>query len=103
MVGPTEKKITLDWSKLPPHLSYLAEPSERYGEIQFENQIMEFLDQEATAADLERLRKIKFQLIRDEVEIIEWIDQLGITEHREAALVYFLLHLVALGVDSGHL
>lgn len=91
----------LDWTKLPPSLSYLAEPAIKYGEIQFENRIMDFLEREATAADLEALRAIKPLVIRDVSAIDAWIDELGITKHREAALVYFLLHLMALGNDAG--
>jgi hypothetical protein len=91
----------LDWTKLPTGLRYLAEPATKYGELQFENRIMDFLEREATVADREALRALKPLVIRDEGAIDAWIDELGITEHREAALVYFLLHLMALGNDAG--
>lgn len=92
---------SLDWNKLPSGLRYLAEPATKYGEIQFENRIIDFLRREATAADLEALQALKPLVIRDEDAIDTWIDGLGITKHREAALVYFLLHLMALGNDAG--
>ena len=38
----------LDWTKLPPNLRYLAEPAEKYGSLQFESRIMDFLEHEAT-------------------------------------------------------
>lgn len=91
----------LDWDKLPLDLRYLAEPAARYGDIQFESRIMDFLEQHATDEDLAALRALRQQLLRDEKAIDAWIDRLGITKHREAALVYFLLHLMALGHDTG--
>jgi hypothetical protein len=91
----------LDWTKLPPGLSYLAEPAARYGELQFETRIMDFLERDATDADRETLRALKPLVLRDEGAIDAWIDELGITKHREAAVVYFLLHLMALGNDAG--
>jgi hypothetical protein len=102
-VGPEERKAVevLDWSKLPPDLHYLAEPAARYGHIQFESRIMDFLEREATDADRTALRMLRPLVLRDENAIDAWIDQLGITKHREAALVYFLLHLLALGHDAG--
>jgi len=100
-VGRQEKKVELDWNKLPPPLRYLAEPAARYGAIQFENQIMYFLEREATDADRMALRELQSMVIRDEAAINSWIDELGMTKHQEAALVYFLLHLMALGNDAG--
>ena len=100
-VGPEERKVALDWSKLPPDLSYLAEPAARYGDFQFETRIMDFLEREATDADRGALRALGPLVLRDEGAIDAWIDRLGISKHREAALVYFLLHLMALGNDAG--
>jgi hypothetical protein len=91
----------LDWSKLPPRLRYLAEPAEKYGSLQFEMRILDFLESEASESDLENLRELNRLTLRDEKLIDEWIDELGgLTKHREAALVYFLLHLIALGNDN---
>lgn len=102
-IGPEERKATesLDWNKLPAELRYLAEPAARYGELQFESRIMDFLKREATDEDRVTLRALRPLVLRDEAAIDAWIDQLGITKHREAALVYFLLHLMALGQDAG--
>jgi hypothetical protein len=91
----------LDWDKLPPDLRYLAEPAARYGDIQFESRIMDFLEREATDEDRAALRALRPQVLRDEAAIDAWIDRLGISQHREAAFVYFLLHLMALGHDAG--
>src|SRR5438270_146490 len=33
----TDEAETLDWSKLPPSLRYLAGPAERYGSLQFDD------------------------------------------------------------------
>ena len=72
-----------------------------YGDIQFESRIMDFLEREATDEDRAALRALRPLVLHDEAAIDAWIDGLGITKHREAALVYFLLHLMALGHDAG--
>lgn len=96
-------KKKLDWTKLPPHLEYLAAPAEKYGSIQFEDKIMDFW-KGATQAEKIELSRLCRQTLKHEKEIDAWIDKLGgLTEHREAALVYFLEHLIALGNDNGYL
>ncbi len=92
---------SLDWNKLPPDLRYLAEPATKYGDIQFDHLIMNFLRSEATEADRRTIGELLPLLIRDEKAINAWIDKMGMTKHREAALVYFLLHFMALGNDAG--
>ncbi|HEV3435773.1 MAG TPA: hypothetical protein VG122_00340, partial [Gemmata sp.] len=34
---------SLDWSKLPTSLSWLAEPAEQYGHLQFDDPIYDYL------------------------------------------------------------
>lgn len=87
----------LDWSKLPPHLRYLAGPAEVYGDIQFENKIYKFLKERMTPDEKEELRALRQRFEQDHEAIYKWVDELSITAHREAALVYFLGHLLDIG------
>lgn len=94
---------TLDWTKLPPGLEYLARPAERYGPYQFDDNIVTFFREEMTDVERAELREVELKMQKDGKEIEKWIDELGMTRHREAALVYFLRHLIAFGYDSGYL
>jgi hypothetical protein len=91
---------TLDWTKLPTNLSYLAGPAEKYGRYQFEDKIFRFLDRMSQAEKAE-LTQLLQQTIKDDREINKWLDQYPMTTHPEARLVYFLEHLLALGNDAG--
>ena len=58
----------------------------------------------SACTDWDRLghRSMNRLTLRDEKQIDDWIDELGgLTKHKEAARVYFLLHLIALGNDAG--
>ncbi len=91
----------LDWSKLPPNLAFLAEPAGKYGGFQFGDKIYGFLNRmsETERAELTAL-VVKWKKPESE-ELARWLDMYPMTEHREACLVYFLFHLVALGNDAG--
>src|SRR5215203_1303235 len=93
----------LDWSKLPASLTYLREPAEKYGAIQFESAIDEFLDQ-ASQEEMNELRSLadRIRLNGDVDPINRWIDAYPFSEHEESARVYFLLLLLDLaGFDFG--
>lgn len=100
-VGPQKKVEQLDWNKLPPNLRYLAGSAEVYGDIQFEWAIYKFFREQMTAYEQAELRALKQRYERDGEAINRWVDDLGITKHREAALVYFLGSLLAIGNDEG--
>jgi hypothetical protein len=90
----------LDWSKLPPTLAYLVGPAEKYGHYQFEDRIFEFL-RGMSEPDKQELTVLVQRTIPDNDEIDRWLDEYSMTKHREAALVYFFQHLLALGNDAG--
>lgn len=102
-VAPEEKKATevLDWSKLPPALRYLAGPAEVYGALQFDNPIRKFLQERMTADEQAELRTLSGRCGQDGDAISQWLEEVPMTENREAALVYFTIHLLAIGADLG--
>ncbi len=91
----------LDWTKRPADLRYLAGPVTRYGAFQFDNRILDFLENQMTEAERGELRELGRLMARDWDAIRAWLDAHPMTEHREAALVYFTLHMLALGGDAG--
>jgi succinate dehydrogenase flavin-adding protein (antitoxin of CptAB toxin-antitoxin module) len=91
----------LDWSKLPKGLEYLAEPAARYGALQFDGSIFDFLENQMSPANRNELQELGRLMARDWDVINSWLDAYPMTEHREAALVYFTVHLLALGGDAG--
>lgn len=98
-----EKKDTelLDWSKLPPSLRYLAEPAERYGRIQFDDRIDEFLQEQMTPDEKVELQALVQRYEQDWKPINQWLNEFRMTEHSEARLVYFTGHLLGTGCDMG--
>lgn len=92
---------SLDWTKLPEPLRYLAIPAEKYGRLQFEDRILDFLENEITETQIQELRDLATRTQRDHEQIERWLDEYNIVKHREAALVYFTEHLIALARDEG--
>src|SRR5690349_17520799 len=93
----------LDWSTLPAELAYLSAPADKYGAIQFESAIDAYLDG-AGEGEMDELGALaeRIRLHRDLDATNEWIDRFPLTEHPEAARMYFLLLLLDLaGVDFG--
>lgn len=93
----------LDWSKLPASLAYLQEPAEKYGALEFETRIFDFLDG-ASEEEMNELASLaeRIRLGGDIDAINRWIDRFPITEHEEGARVYFLLLVLDLaGLDFG--
>lgn len=95
------RKRPLDWSKLPISLRYLAAPAEKYGCHQFDNRIFDYLERKMTEQEREELTELGRNMVRDWDMINSWLDKHDITEHREAALIYFTGHLIGLGNDIG--
>lgn len=90
----------LDWSKLPDDLRYLAEPAEKYGKYQFEEEICAFLER-MTADEEDELRALDRLARRDYDSINAFIRGHRITEHEESCLVYFLIGLLdGMGFDE---
>lgn len=91
--GYIEKHVVLNWAKLPPELAYLAEPAEKYGKHQFHEQIVAFLER-MTEEEYEELRLVNSRTINDSDKIDAFLDRYRLSEHKEAALVYFLIGLL---------
>jgi hypothetical protein len=80
---------------LPDTLSYLIGPAMKYGRYQFENQMSQFLEH-ATSDELEELAIIAERvLVNDHYpEVNRFLDRYRITEHEEAANLYFLFNVL---------
>ncbi len=98
-VRPMEFRAELDWSKLPPALRDLSGSAEVYGAYQFDDRIWDFLEN-MTEDERVELRALDERMSRDWDAIERWLDDYRMTEHREAALVYFTAHLLALANDG---
>lgn len=88
----------LDWSKLPSNLSFLISAAERYGEIQFPADVEKCLENITPPVRQE------FDLLIAEIErrpgaIDGFLNKYKMTQHPEAARVYFLWCLLAHYVD----
>jgi hypothetical protein len=90
----------LDWSKLPPELGWLAVSAERYGRLQFDDPIYDFL-RGLNSTERDQLRELGQRWGEAFPEIDAWLDQYTITVHPEASLVYFTLYLLGTGADAG--
>jgi hypothetical protein len=92
-VGYTEVAKPLDWSKLPKDLNYLEAPAKKYGVYQFADHVEAFW-RRATPGEVAELEELNKRTLRDSDKITLFLRQFRITEHREAALVYFLIGLL---------
>ena len=97
----SETRESLDWTKLPEPLRYLAIPAEKYGQLQFEDRILDFLEDEITETEIQELKDLAKPMDRDWELIERWLDEYNIVKHREAALVYFTGNLIAHARDVG--
>jgi len=100
-VRPMEFPVALDWSKLPASLRYLAGYAEVYGGYQFDDKILDFLECRMTADERAELQELNRRYQQDWAAIDRWLDEYRMTEHPEAARVYFTGYLLGLGVDAG--
>jgi hypothetical protein len=91
---------SLDWSKLPPGLEWLAAPAERYGWLQFDDRIYDFL-RSVSPAERAELQALGQRWSDAWPAIDAWLDGHRITAHPEARLVYFTGYLLGTGADAG--
>ena len=91
---------TLDWSKLPTELEWLAKPAERYGRLQFEDRIYDFLRQ-VSSAEKSDLKHLGQQWEAAWPSIDAWLNAHPMTAHIEARLVYFTGVFLGTGADAG--
>jgi hypothetical protein len=92
---------TLNWSKLPDRLRYLAPLAEKYGRLQFDERILDYLNNHMSEEDRQELIDLGKTVVPDLADINSWINQFDMTEHQESALVYFALYLIGLGNAVG--
>ena len=90
---------SLDWVKLPPELSWLATPAERYGHYQFDDRIYDFL-RGVDPAERGELRELSRRWGEAWPVIDAWLIAHPIRKHPEARLVYFTGHLLGTGADA---
>jgi hypothetical protein len=88
----------INWSGLPIKFTHLVPVFEKYGDIQFEGAIHSYLDA-ISIDEVLYLRQIFDQLLLCEDEINHWIDTVGITTSRAAALAYYTLSFFAIAND----
>jgi hypothetical protein len=96
-----DRNLKHDWTKLPPELHYLRAPAEKFGRIQFDDQIERFLAV-ASAEEREQLRGLATHICRsgDAPRIIAWLSWHPSTKDPEGALVTWLMNLLtALGYE----
>lgn len=91
---------TLDWSKLPPDLEWMAVPAERYGRLQFDDRIYDFL-RSVGPVERSELQALGRRWAESWPAIDAWLDAHRNTAHPEARLVYFTGHLLGTGADAG--
>ena len=78
--------------ELPVELRYLIAPAEKFGRLQFDEQIEGFLNSasESVMAELTAVAE-RYYLNDHEALLYEFLDHFPITEHEESARLYFLL------------
>ena len=78
--------------ELPLELRYLIAPAEKFGRLQFDEQIEGFLNSasESVMAELTAVAE-RYYLNDHEALLYEFLDHFPITEHEESARLYFLL------------
>ncbi len=84
----------LDWSKVPEEFSYLIAPAEKYGEIQFDDQIEEFL-KNVTSEQRSELAIVANQIkSKDDYKRIgQWLVQTGHV-HAEVSRISWMINLL---------
>ena len=80
---------------LPSELAYLAEPAMKYGIHHSDDEIDQFLS-EATHQEMSELSLIaeKVRLTNHYPAVNAWLNKYNITEHKEAANLYFMFLLM---------
>lgn len=90
--------IARDWSVLPASQHQFIPLFEKYGVIQFESMIMSKIDT-MTPSEHKEIRQLIDGI--DEDVLNAFIDNHPMTENECSRLVYFTLHFLAIGRDSG--
>ncbi|VTR96330.1 unnamed protein product [Gemmata massiliana] len=90
----------LDWSKLPSELSWLAGPAERFGLLQVDDPIHDFL-RGLDPVGRDELRTLSEQWGGAWPAVNSWLGEYPTTAHPEARLVYSTGHLLGTGADAG--
>ncbi len=90
----------VDWSQLPTKFQHFVPFFELYGDLQFDGAIRQKLET-MPDLELEEVNRVFKSLLPVEDELNDWIDIIGMTKSRAAALVYFTLHFLAIANDSG--
>jgi hypothetical protein len=83
----------LNWLKLPSEFHYVISAANKFGTIQFEEQIDCFA-RYATKVELSELSSVAMQTRCDMPDLVEWMTKHSLVEHPEARLLYFLLSLL---------
>ncbi|MDR0521735.1 MAG: hypothetical protein LBH00_07760 [Planctomycetaceae bacterium] len=81
----------IDTTIVPDELSYLVEPSQKYKDYRFAEQL-EWLSQNISKEELESLQIIaeKVRHQKDYVKVNRWLDRFKMTKYPIAADIYFL-------------
>lgn len=91
---------SISWVELPskfvPYISFF----EVYGELQFDRVILEKLDR-LSKPELDTIRAFAKDFSPVEEELFGWIDKVGITNSRAAALCYFTSYFLELAKSRG--
>jgi hypothetical protein len=92
----TEPLPLLDRSTLPPHLAYLVPLAEKYGNIQFPDQIDDFIARGSNVEkdELAALARRLWEESEDGHDAVEWTMRLPLTQSPASARVHFLLTLL---------
>lgn len=83
---------------MPEQLQQYIAIFEKYGDIQFEGAIHAYLD-ELSPEELVDIQSYFQQLLVHDDDINNWIDSVGLTNSRAAALAYFTLSFFAIAND----
>ena len=88
----------IDWSSVPAPLAFIIGPAQRYGHLQFDEQLDEF-DAAATAEQRDELRQLAGRLWdeRDAADghaLVAWVTRQDLLKNPAAARVEFLMVLL---------
>ncbi|MCO6047840.1 hypothetical protein NG895_28375 [Aeoliella sp. ICT_H6.2] len=81
-----------NWDHLPEKLAFLKDPAIKYGKYQFDDERYDFVES-MTAEQREELVAVRAALGKEESLyklLDDWFDEYSITDHEEAALIYFM-------------
>jgi hypothetical protein len=94
--GRVEYSPPLDWSNLPPMLTYLAGPALKWRRYQSYDELDD-LAKKITPKDLEELRHLarRIRASGDEEAAVDWSSGMtNFSEHPEAGIIYFFMRLL---------